>query len=249
MNVDKNKSSDKNKKFKFNDCFLHKFDKLAKAYDVELKKLKNMEKEINGVSHGLCNNAYSVRYITPSDISTFVANLDRSLSASLIKPTIGDCNMFAVASAQKIIEAHNCIPFDRANTTGNQKNKLTMPKGTDLGDLEALVGHEVFKRDVYSKSELSSRLKFVKEDMKVIEDMHFTANMRSLVEKLPDIISKHSDSACPSCDIRCKQMLGIYVCNFIIFALKLNLMTIKEMINYRIYQPLLSKGRNQTRML
>lgn len=230
MDFEKKTQTPKNEKFKFNDHFTKKFDKLAKVYDEKLKQLRSIDKSISHISHGVCNTGYKLRYITPSDISTFVSNLDKSLSAGMIKPTAGDCDMFAVASAKKFIKDNGCVSFGDTNSQGNRKGVL--PKGTNLWDLVSLVGNEVFAYEVYTRYEMSERIKLIKEDIKAYDDMHFTAATRSLIAKLPTIIEKHSETACCNCDVKSKEMLAIYVCNFVIFALKLNLMGILQMINY-----------------
>ena len=233
MEFDKKTQSEKTEKYKFCDRFLHKFDVLAKAYDAELKTLRSIEKEIKDTSHGVCNSGYNVRFITPSDISTYVANFDKALAAGLLQPSVGDCNLFAVESVKKFIEANGCIPFDMPTIGGTKHNPPTM---ADLGDLELVVANETFKKNVYSTSELKSRAKYVKEDLKKFESMHFTAAARSLISKLPTIIEKHSESACACTDIKCKHELGIYVGNFILFALKLNLLSLEQMRLYTVPQ-------------
>ena len=233
MEFDKKTQSEKTEKYKFCDRFLHKFDVLAKAYDAELKTLRSIEKEIKDTSHGVCNSGYNVRCITPSDISTYVANFDKALAAGLLQPSVGDCNLFAVESVKKFIEANGCIPFDMPTIGGTKNTTLTM---ADLGDLELIVANETFKKNVYSTSELKTRAKYVKEDLKKFESMHFTAAVRSLISKLPTIIEKHSESACACTDIKCKHELGIYVGNFILFALKLNLLSLEQMRLYTVPQ-------------
>ena len=227
MDFDK-KTQFKTEKYKFCDRFLKKFETLAKAYDAELKKLRSIEKEIKGTSHGVCNNAYNVRFITPSDISTYVSNLDKSLAAGLIHPTVGDCEMFAVESAKKFVEANGGKPID--TTIVANQNALT------LCDLVESIGSEVFKKDVYTHGEMTKRTKFVKDDIKSFDNMHFTAATRALIGKLPTIIEKHSEVACSVCDVRCKHELGIYIGNFILFALKFNLVSLMQLEQYAIPQ-------------
>lgn len=229
MNVKISKSTEKVEKYKFNDHFLKKFDKMANIYDAQLKRLRSIEKEINGMSHGVCNTGYNLRYITPSDISTFVSNLDTALSQGLIHPILSDCNMFAVASVTKFMKEHGCVNFVNTMVTGN---KAPVPKNATLKDLEMYVGNEVFKREVYTKYEMSQRIKTIKEDIKKMDDMHFTAATRALVSKLPTIITKHSETACSCEDIKSKEVFGMLVACFIGFALKLNLSTIVQMLNY-----------------
>ena len=229
MNVKISKSTEKVEKYKFNDHFLKKFDKMANLYDAQLKRLRSIEKEINGMSHGVCNTGYNLRYITPSDISTFVSNLDTALSQGLIHPILSDCNMFAVASVTKFMKEHNCVNFVNTMVSGN---KAPVPKTDTLKDLEMYVGNEVFKREVYTKYEMSQRINTLKEDIKKMDDMHFTAATRALVSKLPTIITKHSETACSCEDIKSKEVFGMLVAHFIGFAIKLNLSTVVQMLNY-----------------
>ena len=234
MEFDKKNQSEKTEKFRFCDRFLHKFDVLAKAYDAKLKTIRSIEKAIKGTSHGVCNSGYNVRYITPSNISTYVSNFDKALAAGLLHPTVGDCNLFAVESVKKLISENGCIPFDMPTVAGNQEGNL--PTAADLGDLELLVANETFKKNVYSDYEIKRRIKCVKEDLKKFDAMHFTAAARSLIGKLPTIIEKHSETACSCTDVKCKHELGIYVGNFILFALKLNLLSLEQMQNYAVPQ-------------
>lgn len=231
MNLDKKNQTPKSEKYKFCDHFLHHFDKLAKVYDDKLKQVRSIDKNIKDTSHGVCNNGYHIRYITPSDISTFVANLDKSLATGMIHPSVNDCNLFSVMSAKKFVETNGGTSF--VNTSDSNGTPI-INNSTSLEDLELMVSDEVFKRDVYTKHELSQRVKHVKEDVKAFDQMHFTAALRSLVAKLPTIIEKHSESACSECDVKCKHELGIYIGKFIIFALKLNIMSLEQMIRYAV---------------
>ena len=231
MNLDKKNQTPKSEKYKFCDHFLHHFDKLAKVYDDKLKQVRSIDKNIKDTSHGVCNNGYHIRYITPSDISTFVANLDKSLATGMIHPSVNDCNLFSVMSAKKFVETNGGTSF--VNTSDSNGTPI-INNSTSLEDLELMVNDEVFKRDVYTKHELSQRAKHIKEDAKAFDQMHFTAALRSLVAKLPTIIEKHSESACSECDVKCKHELGIYIGKFIIFALKLNIMSLEQMIRYAV---------------
>ena len=231
MNLDKKNQTPKSEKYKFCDHFLHHFDKLAKVYDDKLKQVRSIDKNIKDTSHGVCNNGYHIRYITPSDISTFVANLDKSLATGMIHPSVNDCNLFSVMSAKKFVETNGGTSF--VNTSDSNGTPI-INNSTSLEDLELMVSDEVFKRDVYTKHELSQRAKHIKEDAKAFDQMHFTAALRSLVAKLPTIIEKHSESACSECDVKCKHELGIYIGKFIIFALKLNIMSLEQMIRYAV---------------
>ena len=109
MNLDKKNQTPKSEKYKFCDHFLHHFDKLAKVYDDKLKQVRSIDKNIKDTSHGVCNNGYHIRYITPSDISTFVANLDKSLATGMIHPSVNDCNLFSVMSAKKFVETAGSV--------------------------------------------------------------------------------------------------------------------------------------------
>lgn len=229
MNINIEKSTPKVGKYKFNDHFLKKFEKMSKMYDEQLKRLRSIEKEIDDISHGICNTGYNLRYITPSDISTFVSNFDTALSQGLLNPNMSDCNMFAVAAAIKFMNDNKCVNFVNTTVSGN---KQPVPKTATLQDLEMYVGHETFKREVYTKYEMSHRIKCIKDDIKKLDDMHFTAATRSLVNKLPDIITKHSEVACSACDIKSQEIFGMFVAHFIGFAIKLNLSTVVQMIKY-----------------
>lgn len=215
--------------FTFNDGFLKKLEETASCLDDLMKRMHNVSKELDkDASYGLCKSTYTVRFITPADISTFVANLEKAISTSVITHKVGDCEMFSVASAKKFVEEHGCTPFDCPNSMGNRKGAL--PNGTTLEDLELLVAYEDHHSEVYSQYEMQKRIEEVKKDFKRIEDIHLTANIRALVKKIPDVIKNNSTCG----EGISNEVLAYFIGRFMLFALRLAAMSVQQMLNYAL---------------
>ena len=72
------------KPFKFSDSFLAGFNALITTYDKKIEDLNKVKSLIDkDAHHGVCNCSYKMRYITPSDISTFISNLERAMEKTI----------------------------------------------------------------------------------------------------------------------------------------------------------------------
>lgn len=221
----------KAKPFKFSDSFLTGFNTMISAYDKKIEELHKVSSLIdNGAHHGVCNCSYRLRYITPSDVSTFISNLEKAMENHLLKPNTSDCNMFAVESVKKFLKQNGCCPFDASNIMGNPGANI--PKGATLNDLVFAAESEVFNLLVYSQYELKKRVECMKEDIDKIQNMHFSAAMKSFVNKIPDIMDKNA--GCVMMDALSGNALVNYIEDFIVFSIRLNLTTVLQMLRYAV---------------
>ena len=219
------------KPFKFSDSFLAGFNALITTYDKKMEDLSRVKSLIDkDAHHGVCNCSYKMRYITPSDISTFISNLERAMDNHLFKPHTSDCDLFAVESVKRFLQANGCIPFDAPTIMGNPGADI--PKGATLADLTFAAESECFNLIVYSKYELDKRVDCMREDIGKMQNMHFSAAIKSIVQKLPDIMNKKAESVLK--DSLLAKAMEVYIEDFIIFAVRLNLTTVLQMLGYAI---------------
>ena len=219
------------KPFKFSDSFLAGFNSLITTYDKKIEDLNKVKSLIDkDAHHGVCNCSYKMRYITPSDISTFISNLERAMENHLFKPHTSDCDLFAVESVKRFLNSNGCIPFDAPTIMGDPGADI--PKGATLADLTFAAENECFNLIVYSKYELDKRVDCMREDIGKIQNMHFSAAVKSFVQKLPDIMNKKATFVMK--DSLLAKALEVYIEDFIMFALRLNLTTVLQMLAYAI---------------
>lgn len=223
--------SRKVKPFKFSDSFLAGFNSLITTYDKKIEDLNKVKSLIDkDAHHGVCNCSYKMRYIKPEDISTFISNLERAMENHLFKPHTSDCDLFAVESVKRFLQANGCVPFDAATIMGNPGADI--PKGATLADLTFAAESECFNLLVYSKYELDKRVDCMREDIGKIQNMHFSAAAKSFVQKIPDIMNKKATFVMK--DSLLAKALEVYIEDFIMFALRLNLCTVLQMISYAV---------------
>jgi hypothetical protein len=223
--------SRKVKPFKFSDSFLAGFNSLITTYDKKIEDLNKVKSLIDkDAHHGVCNCSYKMRYIKPEDISTFISNLERAMENHLFKPHTSDCDLFAVESVKRFLQANGCVPFDAATIMGNPGADI--PKGATLADLTFAAESECFNLLVYSKYELDKRVDCMREDIGKIQNMHFSAAVKSFVQKIPDIMNKKATFVMK--DSLLAKALEVYIEDFIMFALRLNLCTVLQMIAYAV---------------
>lgn len=223
--------SRKVKPFKFSDSFLAGFNSLITTYDKKIEDLNKVKSLIDkDAHHGVCNCSYKMRYIKPEDISTFISNLERAMENHLFKPHTSDCDLFAVESVKRFLQANGCVPFDAATIMGNPGADI--PKGATLADLTFAAESECFNLLVYSKYELDKRVDCMREDIGKVQNMHFSAAVKSFVQKIPDIMNKKATFVMK--DSLLAKALEVYIEDFIMFALRLNLCTVLQMIAYAV---------------
>lgn len=219
------------KHFKFSDSFLAGFNSLITTYDKKIEDLNKVKSLIDkDAHHGVCNCSYKMRYITPSDISTFISNLERAMENHLFKPHTSDCDLFAVESVKRFLQNNGCVPFDAPSIMGDPGANI--PKGARLDDLTFAAESECFNLLVYSKYELEKRVDCMREDIGKIQNMHFSAAVKSFVQQLPGIMDKKATYVMR--DSLLSKACEVYIEDFIMFALRLNLTTVLQMLGYAI---------------
>lgn len=212
--------------FKFDSSFLETFNTLIRMYDETLDKLNSV---VNGdikSEYGVCNSCYKMRFITPSDISTFISHLTKALTMRAISANVNDIEMFSVESARRYINQNECVPFE----SYSGKSVYINPKNQTLKDLILLSENDVYDTLIYSKYEMNRRLASAKDHVKLMNDMHFAATMKNLVNAIPGIVDKTESYMLNNPSLRNAYTTAIE--SFILFAVTINSITIKAMIEY-----------------
>lgn len=231
MNPRTNEDSKKLHPFKFSDSFLAGLDSLITTYNKKVEDLNRVKSLIDkDAHHGVCTCSYKMRYITPSDISTFISNLERAMENHLFKPHTSDCDLFAVESVKRFLKDNKCIPFDAPSIMGNPGADI--PKGATLADLTFAAESENFNLIVYSKYELDKRVDLMKEDINKIMGMRYSATIKAFVQRLPEIMNKKAEGVMT--DSLLAKACEVYIEDFITFATRLNLCTVLQMLNYAV---------------
>lgn len=216
--------------FKFSDCFNKSFDILLKVATDAFESLSKAAKGVGIESdYGVCSCNYKLRYITPKNISEFVSNLSKGLSSNLFNDRVADVEMFVVASAKRFIEENGCVPFEESTAVDNA-NRYVNPKEATLSDLAYMCQNDMGNVAVYSKGEMAKRIELAQPDIKRLTDMHFTANIRGIVNGLPKILK---DANSPIVyNPAWRNTFGSMVEEFILFACSINTIAALQMIAY-----------------
>lgn len=223
-------TEDRRHKFEFDKIFQKKFDALLDLYSNALNDLGNV---VNGSGlkseYGVCNSTYKMRYVTPKDISAYISNLMKGLETGLFHNRLSDIEMFTVASVKRTLEENGCDPLESSSVL-NPVKAYVNPKEHTLNDLLFICENDVGPISVYSKGEMITRTKLMMGDAKKMEDMHFPANMKKVVNAIPNIIDKGDRMLYGNKAL----MLTFqkYLQEFLIFTCTMNLITILQLIGY-----------------
>lgn len=217
-------------KFEFDKTFQTKFDALLTLYSNALNDLCDVVKGTGlKADYGVCNSTYKMRYITPKDISAYISNLIKGLESGLFHNRFSDIEMFTVASVKKNLEENECDPFETSSVL-NPTKAYVNPKEHTLNDLLFMCENDVGTISVYSKGEMLNRIKLMMGDVKKMNDMHFAANMKKIVNAIPDIINKED---CLLCGNKAWLLtFQKYLQEFLIFSCTMNTITILQLIGY-----------------
>lgn len=180
-------------KFEFKKGFMDSFDVLVKTYSDALAALNKAAtgKEFKS-EYGICASAYNMRYVTPSNISTYIGNLIKGIKSGLFKDRIGDVEIFTVESVKRFMTENGCEPFDDDAQVGDDHSTVT-PKEMTLNDLIIQCENNIPQNCVYSKGEAAVRGELMQKDLKKINDMHFAANIKKITNSIPSILEKSDD--------------------------------------------------------
>lgn len=210
----------------FSKVFRIKFDALVKAYSDSLESLNKMSSGKISCDYGVCAATYNTRFIAPKDISTFVDNLLRAIEGGFFHDNMNDINTFIVASVKKCFEDNGSAPLDDDAAVDGSHDHVD-PRAQTLQDLEMICANEYGPVAVYSKGEIVQRISLASKDIKKMNDMHFAANAKKLVEALPKILSD-------SCVYSMAMMKAITttIQDFLLFAATVNTCTVLQMYAY-----------------
>lgn len=217
-------------KFRFTESFVEMFNTLVVAIDESMDKLHDVEKILDqdNDDYGMCNCAYKLRYITPSNVSTFVSYLEKALRTRVIGCHVNDIEMFAVALVKEFIRENGCVPFEDSSVMGN--TRYVNPKTDTLKDLIMLCENDVFDTCVYSRYEMKKRVDCIKDDVKKLEDLHFVANIKNIVNGLPTVLEKCC--CCSNIDLTMDRAFKACIEEFILFACTINSISILSIMGY-----------------
>ena len=217
--------------FKFTPHFKEKFETSMKLYQMALDKLNDLVHSATNCDYGYCSNKYSVRLITPNDISTFTSNLIKAFRIGMLQYNIDDIQKFSVESAYRFISDHEDTPFDDTNVLGAFSGTYINPNDFTLTDLLQIAHNEVFPTSLKSNYEIGVQKMNVMEDVRKVNDLHFSGVMKNIVNALPGLIDR-SDSIWQQYRPLLSDTFVNAIENFIMFAILLNTCTIVGMTNY-----------------
>lgn len=216
------------KQFEFDSSFIATFNALMNLYSRSLDKLNSILNSAINSEYCICNCCYKLRYITPKDVSTFISNYTNAVTNRLFNTNITDIEMFMTVSAKRFMEANGCVPFESSNVLDGA-NHYVNPKNQTLNDLEFMCKNDIPQKMIYSRGEMVKRIELMGDDVKKLNDMHFSANMRKIISSLPSILD---DSIGNTFNRGTKQMFIMHIEEFIIFVCELNILTVLQLIEY-----------------
>ncbi len=228
----KEASNASKKKFAFKKGFMDSFDVLVKTYTNSLDALNKAAtgKEFKS-EYGICACTYDMRYITPSNMSTYIGNLIKGLNSGLFKDRIGDVEIFTVASVRKFMEENDCKLFDEDAPVKADGGTIT-PKEMTLNDLAIMCYNDNAQVCVYSKGEAAKRGQLMMPDIKKINDMHFAANIKKIVNSIPEILEKSEDGMSIIGAPAFSMIFERFLEEFVIFACTVNIICVLNMYAY-----------------
>lgn len=222
-------------KFKFSEYSIKTIDTLLESYDKTLKELEKLSKKPEDFiddSYGVCNKNYKMRYITPSDISTFVSYIGKAVNEQPFPITnVDDLETLSVAMLQRFVNDNKkCIPFEDTNAYGVNAN--FDQRDITLGKLVIMCANEFYDRGVYSKADMINRAKSIVDDIKILNDMDFDKKVKKLMEAIPKVLNENCP--CLAYDSKLKRLIADALTRGIQTICVVNICTIEQMIAYCI---------------
>lgn len=201
-------------------------DTYQEAMNVLEKITKNPESEITDL-YGVCNKTYKVRYITPSNVASYVDYLVKALYRGP-DINVGDIEMLSVELIRQFVRDNKeCVPIENTNV---------FPSSTYLNDrsssMEQIVlacRNEYYDTSVYSKSDMTNRAKAIGDSVKLLDSLRFTLNMKKMVNSIPDILNRNSHLSSKD-----NMIAEEFIKRFIQTAILINLATVEQLIAYCI---------------
>ena len=200
-------------------------DTYQEAMNVLEKITKNPESEISDL-YGVCNKTYKIRYITPSNIASYIDYLVKAICRAP-EMNVGDLEMLSVELIRQFIHDNKeCVPLEDTNV---------FPSGDYLranSSMEQLVlacRNEYYDTAVYSKSDMINRAKAIGENVKLMDSIKFTLNVKRLITSIPDILNRNSGMSSKD-----NMLAEEFIKRFLQTAAMINLATVEQLIAYCI---------------
>lgn len=219
------------KKFHFTHPFLESFKETIDVISDRLNVLNTLEKGF-ATDMGIYNCSYKMRYLTPSDVAEYISNVHKGISSGLISANPHDIEMFTAESARRFLESHECEPFSDPGLMGNN---FIDTKNTTLQDMLVIHSNSVFNhvaRTPYEQKENYEDMK--KGDLKLINDIHYVANMKKIVDKMPDMIENMEGGEIYKAQPVIGKAFRAAIEEFVMFASTLNAITVSSMVDYAV---------------
>ena len=213
--------------FKFTDSFKNAFKSMIDEYSNALEALNKLIKHNSNSEYGVCACCYNLRYLKPTDVSTYIGNLDKAFSSGMLSNNLSDVSMFAVASVKRFLEENECTPFEEASMLAPDRSYVN-PKEFTLSDLMVLCENDICGVSVYSQAEIQKRMELAKKDADIFNKMHFSATMKNVVDKLPNVMNAKSGICNPIGIDAIREQIE----EFILFACALNTICVYSIIRY-----------------
>lgn len=223
----------KDKKFEFSTEFNVKFDsaidRYTKSFSALTSVLHNQGKLGVVDEYGMYQSCYSMRYITPTQVSEYVDFLAKAINRNMLNPNYADLEKFTIAFVKRAFEESQCTPLDLTDPCGNYIDADA--QGLSLQSLYLILSNDVHQPIVCSSYETKERRKVLLEgDYKNIQSLNFTSAMKAIVAKVGDIVNEHAGY--PIMQYMQRKMFSMYLEKFILFAIEVNNICLKGMFDY-----------------
>lgn len=220
----------KPKQFEFDSKWIEIVNKSLDSYHETLNVLKNVcsnPSEYIKESYGVCNNTYTLRYIRPHDVSTYVSYVIKAVVSRTISNNVGDLELLSTALVRQFVTDNGCKPFE--NGVIYSKGVYLDDRNQSMEDLVLMCQNAWFDNSVLSKSDMLKRAETIRGHLTIMEKLNFVVNMRKLIASIPTIINDNKDYYC---DPNILNVLEAFIQRFIIAACAINLCSLKQIMGY-----------------
>jgi hypothetical protein len=220
----------KPKQFEFDNKWIEIVNKSLDSYHETLNVLKNVcsnPSEYIKESYGVCNNTYTLRYIRPHDVSTYVSYVIKAVVSRTISNNVGDLELLSTALVRQFVTDNGCKPFE--NGVIYSKGVYLDDRNQSMEDLVLMCQNAWFDNSVLSKSDMLKRAETIRGHLTIMEKLNFVVNMRKLIASIPTIINDNKDYYC---DPNILNVLEAFIQRFIIAACAINLCSLKQIMGY-----------------
>ena len=202
-------------------------DTYQEAMNVLEKITKNPEDEINDL-YGVCNKTFKLRYITASNIASYIDYLVKALHKGPEALNVGDLEMLSVELIRQFIHDNKeCVPLD--NTNVFPTGKYLSDRCATMEEIVLVCRNEYYDTGVYSKSDMINRAEAIKENVKILDSLRFAANAKRLVTSIPDILNRNAQLS-----VSDNMVAEEFIKRFIQTATMINLAAVEQLIAYCI---------------